>query len=458
MNILILGAGQVGSTLAQNLCLEHNVTVVDISYDQLSILQHRLDIQTVVGSASDPKVLEDAGVNDAEVLIAVTSDDDCNLIACQIAYSLFKTPAKICRVKGHYLDQYPQLFEPGNLAVDTIINPADLVTQRLARQIKHPGAQVVLDFADGKVQVASVRATPPCDLCGRKVQELRHDFADFEVRLLGILRNDKMLEAKPDTVIQPYDDLYFCTRTQDLNKVTQALLKGEQKFRRIMLAGGGNIGIALAQKLEKDYNVKLLERDPKQCEIAAEMLHETVVLMGDAADTELLQSENINEIDLFCSVTNDDEANIMSALLAKRLGARVTISLVNRQTYAHLLIERSPDIDMALSPQRITGGKILTFLLKGDIVNVYPLSDGKSQAIEVIVHGGEKHSKIVGKTISEAKLPNDCEICAIIREDEILFAQDGLQIQDNDRLIIFMFDRKVMPALEKLLQVSPNFI
>ena len=458
MNILILGAGQVGSTLAQNLSAEYDITVVDIDYDSLAVLQNRLDIRTVQGAASDPRVLEEAGVNDTDMLIAVTNSDDCNIVACQIAYSLFKTPTKICRVKGNHLDQYPQLLEPGNLAIDTIINPADLVTQRLVRQIQHPGTQMVLDFVDGKVQIAAVRAMPPCHLCGRKIQELRHDLADFEVRIVGLLRNDNMMVPTPETMIQPHDELYFCTHSRELNKVTQTLLQQEQRFRRILIAGGGNIGIALGKQLEKDYSVKLLERDPKQCERAAEQLHEAVVLMGDVADTELLQSENIDEVDLFCSITNDDEANIMSAILAKRLGARATIALVNRQTYAHFLIERSPDIDMALSPQRITGGKILTFLHKGDFVNVYPLTRGRAEALEVIVHGSETTSKIVGKTIGEAKLPKGCEIIVVVREDDIHFAKPGFDIQDGDRLLIFVADRKVMPALEKLLQVAPSFI
>lgn len=458
MNIVILGAGQVGSTLAQNLSTEHSVTVVDIDYDQLSILQNRLDIRTVRGSASDPKVLEEAGLNDADMLIAVTSSDDCNIVACQISYGLFKTPTKICRIKGNHLDEYPQLLKSGNLQIDTIINPAGLVTQRLVRQIEHPGTQSVLDFADGKINIASVRVSPSCQLCGCKMRELSHNLAGFKANIVGLLRNGKMILPQDDITIQPYDELYFCTDNKDLNKVTQALLQTELKFRRIMIAGAGNIGIALAKQLEKDYNVKILERSAKQCEIAAEALNQTIVLLGDAADTDLLKSENIDEIDLFCSITNDDEANIMSAILAKRLGAETAIALVNRQTYAHFLIERSPDIDMALSPQRITGGKILTYLRKGDIINVYPLTCGHAEALEVVVHGGEKTSKIVGKTIGEVKLPSDCKICAIAREGECLLAKDNIEILDGDQLIFFVADRSVMPNLEKILQVSPTFI
>lgn len=458
MEILILGAGQVGTTLAQNLSPDHNVTVVDLNDAPLSALKNKFDLQTVQGSASDPAVLEAARAQDMEMLIAVTSSNECNMIACQIAYSLFKTPTKICRIKGNHLDAYPQLFEPGNLAIDTIINPAELVTQSLVRQISHPGAQEVFDFADGVAQVASIRIMPEHALCGRRLQELAHDLADYEAVVVGVVRNEQAFLAEPDFILKAHDELYFCALTKDLNLVVQTLLQQEQKLRRIMIAGGGNIGIALAQKLEKDYSVKVIERNQAQAEIAAEQLETAFVLTGDGSDAELLQSENIDEIDLFCAITNDDENNIMASIIAKRLGARLTIALVNRQTYAHFLIERSPDIDIALSPQRITGGKILTFLRKGDIINVYPINQGKAEFIDVAIHGDAEHSKLVGKTIFDLKLPSDCKICGIVREGTFLLPKSTVNIESQDRLIIFVSDNKMLPSLEKLLQVSPNFM
>jgi len=458
MKILIIGAGQVGSTLAQNLSLEHDVTVVDYDQDQLMLLQSRLDIRTIAGNGADPEVLAAAGANDADIFIAVTSNDECNMLACQIAYCLFKTPAKIARVRGQHFEAYPQLFEPGNLAVDTLINPAQLVTQRLLRQIQHPGTMMVLDFANASIQVASIRATPPCPLIGRKVRELTHDLAGLEARVVALLRDRKMLLVDGDMIIQPHDELYYIAKSKDLNKATHALLQNEQRFRRIMIAGGGNIGTSLASQLENDYNVKVLEQDPEKSERAAEALHQAVVLMGDAADAELLQSENIDEVDLFCSLTNDDEANIMSAILAKRLGAKTTIALVNRQTYAHYLIERSPDIDMAISPQRITGGKILTFLRKGDIVNVYPLPRGFAEVLEIVVHGDEKGSKVVGRALSKIKMPSGCAICAVYREKKMFLPEPDTKLQDGDNVVLFVTDRSDLPAVEKLFQVSPNFL
>ena len=458
MNILILGAGQVGTTLAESLSLEHNVTVVDIDEDCLIRIQNRLDVRTVSGYAASPDVLTQAGAEDADLLIAVTSSDETNMIACQVAYSLFKTPTKIARVRGYYYDNYPQLFESGDLAIDTMINPAELVTERLERQIQHPGALAVLDFADGQLQIAVVSTTPPSVLNGRKIQELSHELADFDAEIIGVLRDGSIVMAMPDLVIKPHDLLLYSVRSEHLNAVTQALTHKEQRYRRIMIAGGGNIGVALAKRLQDTYKVKLLERDPERCEVVAEQLNNVVVLNGDSADTELLISENIDEIDLFCTVTNDDEANIMSAIVAKRLGAKATVALVNRQTYAHFLIERSPDIDMALSPQRITGSKILTYLRKGDIVNLYTLPNITGEALEVVVHGDAKSSKVIGRQLGDIKWPSDSYLCGVYRDEKLLMPSEIDTIKNEDRLIFVLADRRSVAQLEKLLQVAPGFV
>lgn len=458
MKIIILGAGQVGTTLAQNLSGDHSITVVDQDPSRLAVLQQRYDIRTVIGMASYPDVLKEAGAENADMVIAVTSSDEANIVACQIAYALFNTPTKIARVRCRELLKHPELFQPGNLSIDTVINPAQLVIQRLVRQIEHPDTVTILDFAQGKVQLASVRATPPCNLIGRRIKELYQDLAEIEARLVAIVRNGRIRLAQDDLLVEPHDELYFCASTKDLNKVTQILLNTEQRYRRIIIAGAGNIGSGLASELEGDYNVKVLDSDPEQCESAAELLHKTIVLNGDASDADLLLSENIDETDLFCSVTNDDEANIMAAIVAKRLGARSTIALVNRQTYAHYLIERSPDIDMALSPQQITGGKLLTFLRKGDMVNVYPLPWCMSEAIELVVHGDERHSRVVGTPVGKVKLPPDTMIMALVRGDEILMAQEDKVIQEEDHVLLFVGNKSSVADVEKLFQVAPSFL
>lgn len=460
MKVIILGAGQVGTTLATSLCAEHDITVVDIDTEALRLLQSKLDIRTVVGSGSYPHILEDAGANDADMLIAVTNSDECNIVSCQIAYSLFKTPTKIARVRYKELTKYPELFQADHIPIDMIINPAELVTQRIKRQIEYPGTQTVLDFAEDKIQIASVSATPPCKIIGKKVLELYQDIADKDVqaKIIAITRNANTFIPDTETFIEPHDTVYFCAKKENLKACTQALLQAEEKFRRIFIAGGGNIGINLAQALEDDYKVKLVDGNAKQCEHAAEVLHNTVVLNGDAVDTDLLQSESIDETDLFISVTNDDEANMMSAILAKRLGAHRTFALVNRQTYAHFLIERSPDIDMAISPQKITGSQIIKHLHKGDMVNVYQLPRSGATALEIIAHGDEKTSAVIGKPLANIKLSSDVHICAVRREDEIILAHEEMMIQDGDHVILFLADQSLLREVEKRFQVEPSFL
>ena len=458
MQIIILGAGQVGSTLAENLSVDHDITVVDKDESRLLALQSRLDIRTVEGIAAYPDVLEAAGAEDADMLIAVTSSDETNIVACQIAYCLFKTPNKVARVRCRELSQYPELFKPGNLHIDTIINPAEWITRRLVRLVEHPGCSVILDFAEGAIQMAAVRAAPQTPLVGRRIAELTQELMDIPHCLVAIMRNHKLFLVDEDTVIEAHDEVCFCTEAKQVNAVTEVLLENNKRYRRLILVGGGNIGVNLAQALENDYNVKLLERGVKQCEEAAAILNKTVILNGDASDADLLLSENIDETDLFCSVTNDDEANIMSAIVAKRLGARNTFALVNRQTYAHYLIERSPDIDLAISPQRITSGKLLTFLRKGDMVHVYPLSKGSAEVIEIIAHGDEKTAKAIGKPIGKLHLPADAKIVAIQRGEHVIMADDAVVIEAGDHVILMVCDKSAVADIQRLFYVAPSFL
>ncbi len=450
MKILVLGAGQVGSTLVEYLSEDHDMTVVDLAQDQLLALQNRFDIRTVVGSASYPHILENAGAADADLLLAVTSSDESNIVACQMAHCLFKTPVKIARVRCREIANYPDLFAEDKLAIDYLIDPAVLATQRLKRQIEHPGTAMVLDFLEGAVQLAAVRATPPSELIGHKLLELYQDLDEIRARIVGILRGNEFFVPDNDTVIEAHDEVFFCTQAEHTNQVMQSFLKKNLRYRRIMIAGAGNIGSGLAKELEFDYNIKMIERNAAQCEMAAEALQNTVVLNGSASDAELLTNENIDEVDLFCSLTNDDEANIMAAIVAKRLGARSTIALVNRQTYAHYLIERSPDIDMALSPQQVTVGRILTFLRQGDMINVYRLPHGSAEAIELVAHGDPLSSKIIGRSIEKAKLPSSVAVCALMRGKEIFIADPSLEIQVGDRVVLLVTDKSAISTVEKL--------
>lgn len=458
MKIIILGAGQVGTTLAENLCAEHDVTVVDLDQNKLDQLQRKLDIRTVTGQAHYPNTLEDAGADEAEMLIAVTSNDESNIVACQVSYSLFRTPTKIARVRCRELTAHKEIFTPDHIPIDMLINPSDVITQRIRRQIEYPGTQLVLDFADENVKLFTLRATPPSPLIGMKVSELYQDLEETQVTICAIVRNEEAFGVTPDDIIEAHDEVFFVARSKDVSTITSTFLHKEQKYRRIMIAGGGNIGLSLAMEIENDYHVKLIERSDEQSEIAANQLNQAVVLHGDASDTDLLNSENIDEVDLFCALTDDDEANIMSAILAKRLGAKTTAALVNRQTYATYLIERTPDIDVAISPQKITGGVILKHLRKGDMVNVYPLPGSQAEAIEIIVHGDENSSNVIGKTIEQLHFPKAIIAGAVIRGENVHIDFENLNLKNGDHIVFFIAHHNRIKEIEKLFCVAPMFM
>ncbi|MCF6807385.1 Trk system potassium transporter TrkA [Thiotrichales bacterium 19S9-12] len=458
MKIIILGAGQVGTSLSKNLQQEHDISLVDINMDKLQHLQNKFDIKTVCGSGSHPHILDEAGAVDADMLIAVTNNDEVNIVACQVAYSLYKTPMKIARLRNKNFGRYPQLFDNDHIPIDLIINPADIVTQRMIRLVEHPGSFQVLDFASSQIQMVEAAIHISSSLNGMTVREFRQDLPlNVDARIVSIFRSGAIIDFDADTILRSFDTVFFVCQSNQTQNILSLFQPHQSKIKRIFVAGGGNIGMYFAKQLEDNYSTKLIERDAKRCYKAAEYLNSTIVLSGDAADAELLQTENIEDTDLFCAVTNDDEANIMSAMLAKRLGAKSTIALVNHMSYAEL-IDDGQSIDRALSPQRITIGVILTHLRKGDMVSVYSILGGSCEAIEVIVHGNKETSDIIGKTIDKLALPPSVRCGAIYRENEVIIAHDDVEIQENDHLIVFVADTKVIPVLEKYFQVSPSFV
>lgn len=457
MKIIILGAGQVGSSLASNLASEANdITVVDANSDSLRELKDRLDIRTVVGHGSHPDVLERAGAEDAEMLIAVTNSDETNMVACQVAYTLFHTPTKIARVRESEYLVHPDLFSPETMPVDVLISPEALVTRYIERLIEHPGALQVLDFAEGKVQLVGVRAYYGGPLIGHELRTLAEHIPKNETRVAAIFRKDRAIIPKGDTVIEPDDEVFFIAAKKNIRPIMSELRRLDNPYKRIIIAGGGNIGKRLAEALGPHYRVKILEQSQERAEHLAENLSDSIVLMGDAADEEMLLDENIENTDVFCALTNDDEANILSAMLAKRLGARKVMSLINRPSYVELV--ESGVIDIAISPQQVTIGTLLTHIRRGDIVAVHSLRRGAAEAIEAIAHGDEKSSKVVGRKIEDIKLPPGSTIGAIVRGDEVIIAHHDTKIQAEDHVILFLVDKKHIIDVERLFQVGITFL
>jgi trk system potassium uptake protein TrkA len=457
MKIIILGAGQVGGTLAENLVGELNdITVIDSDGSRLRDLQDRLDIQVVQGVGSHPDVLKRAGAEDADMLIAVTNSDESNMLSCQVAFTLFKTPTKIARVRSEqYILYKDELFDHDKIPVDNIIAPEQLVTQAIKRLIDYPGALQVVEFADGKASLVAVKAYYGGLLVGHALSTLKEHIPNVETRVAAIYRRGRPIRPLGTTVIEADDEVFFIAATKHIKAVMSELQKLESNYKRIMIAGGGLIGAGLAKKLEHNHNVKLIEYSEKRATYLSGILDNTIVFHGDASDSTLLTDENVEKVDAFIAVTNDDEANIMSAMLAKRLGAKKAMVLIQRSAYVDLV--QSGEIDIAFSPQQATISALLTHVRRGDIVNVYSLRRGAAEAIEAIAHGDENTSKVIGREIGEIKLPPGTTIGAIVREEQVIIAHSDTVIQANDHVILFLVDKKFISDVEKLFQPSAIF-
>lgn len=457
MKIIILGAGQVGSSLAENLTSEANdITIIDKDEKTLLALQDRLDLRTIAGHASHPDILRAAGADDADMLIAVTDSDETNMVACQVAYTVFHTPTKIARVRALGYLSHPQLFQQEALPVDVLISPEQLITEYIESLITHPGALQVLDFADKKVQLVGVRAYYGGPLVGHELSTIKKHMPSVEIRVAAIYRRDRAIIPQGNTVIEADDEVFFVAAPKCIRAMISELRRLDKPYKKIMIVGGGNIGKRLAQALENDYQVKLIDHNSARAHDLAKELDKTIVLNGDASDGNLLIEENIDNTDIFCSVTNDEEANILSAMLAKRLGARKVMALINRTAYVDLI--QGGEIDVAISPQQSTISSLLAHVRRGDVVKVHSLRRGAAEAIEAIAHGDKTTSKVVGREIDDLKLPYGTTIGAIVRGNQVVIAHHNTVIEPEDHVILFLIDKKYISDVEKLFQVGITFI
>jgi len=458
VNIVILGAGQVGRSLARNLANEDNdITIIDTDKIALRELREKLDVHTRYGHASHPDVLEQANVNDADMLIAVTNSDEVNMISCQIAYSLFRTPTKIARVRAAGYLEHQELFTPELIPVDVLISPEELITRHIQRLIANPGTLQVIDFAEGKVRLVSVKAYHEGPLVGHEIRQLAEHLPEVKARVAAIFRKGKSIIPSGNTVIEANDEIFVIASAQHIRAVVSELRSVDKPYKRIMIAGGGNVGRRLANILEEGrYQVKIIEKSPEVANLLAETLNKTIVLEGDAADETLLVEENITDVDIFCALTNDDEANILSAMLAKRLGAHKVMALVNKTGYIDLV--ENANVDHAVSPQQITIGALLAHVRGGDVVSVHSLRKGAAEVLEVIAHGDKENSRVVGRKRIDLKLPPGATIGAIVRNKEVIMPHQETVIEENDHVILFLTDKRYVSAIEKMFQVGVGYI
>jgi trk system potassium uptake protein len=455
MKIIILGGNQVGGTLAENLVHEqHDITVVDTNDQLLQSLNNRFDIQIVHGSGSLPSVLKTAGADDADMLIAVTNNDEVNLVACQVAHSIFNLPTKIARIRTEDYFSYPTLFSHDDLPVDVFIRPEALVTELVQSLIEFPGALQVLNFAKNRVKLVAIKPYFGGQMVGKTISTLRRELKiDFKV--VAIYRENHAVIPNGDTTIEIGDEVFFIAESSKIKKVMGALRRVDASNKHILIASGNDIGKSIAEKCERSYEVKVIEESGRRAHLLANALNRAVVLHGDPSDRDLLINENIDQMDVFCAVSDDDEANIMACMLAKNLGVRTVMALIKRGVYVDLV--ESSHIDIAISPQQATISRILRYVRRGDIHNVHSLRKGAAEAIEIVAHGDAGSSRVVGRAIRDLPISSDIMIGAIVRDDEVIMSTGDLVIETNDQVILFVTNKKRIRDVEKLFQVSLGF-
>jgi trk system potassium uptake protein TrkA len=457
MKVIICGAGQVGFNIARYLSVEDNdVTVIDISRELIEKLSDTLDVQGLVGYASHPDVLEQAGAADSDMIIAVTYADEVNMVACQVAHTLFEVPTKIARVRyqGYLEPQWSRLFGRSDAPIDVVISPEIEVARAISHRLEIPGAFDAIPLVGGKVTLIGVRCTAECPILNTPLRELTLLFPDLNIVVVGIVRNDRRIVATADDTMQAGDEVYFVADTRHLARAMAAFGHDEQEARRIIIVGGGNIGLYLARDMEERHrgvSIKLIEIDKRRAETVAQSLKGTVVIHGDALDAEILEEANVKATETIVAVSNDDEVNILSSLLAKRFGCQRSVTLINKPTYSPLM--GTLGIDAVVSPRAITVSTILQHVRRGRVRSVHTLSDGFGEIIEV---EALETSSLVGPPLRDAQLPDGVIVGAIVRGDEVIIPRPDTVVRTGDRVVLFAAAHAVR-NIEKMFAVRLEF-
>lgn len=465
MKIVILGAGRVGESVAESLVSERNdITVIDTDPVRLADLQDRLDLRGVVGNGIQPSVLQQAGIEDADMLLACAPMDETNLVVCKLAHDLFNVPTRIARIRSPEFVAGTPLMDNGGFSVNEIICPEQSVTAYVRKLVQYPEALQVLEFADGMVSLVAVRAVAGGVLVQHSLAELPQLMPQAQMRIVAIYRQDKALaDLDGHTRVEPGDEVFLLAATEQIRTVLGTLRKMDRPVKRLMIAGGGKVGLRLARELQGECQLKIIEANAQRCDyLATQLPGEVLVLHGDSTDEDLMADENVDDMDLFLALTSDDEDNIMASLLAKRLGARRVFALINRRAYADLV--QGSQIDIAISPAQAVIGELLAHVRRGDVVAVHSLRRGAAEALEVVVRGDRKTCKVAGRRIEEIALPSGAQIGAIVRtihdaEDyhKVIVPHHDTVIETGDHVIVFVPRKRMVREIEKLFQVSATF-
>lgn len=484
MKIIILGAGRVGHSVAESLVSEQNdITVIDTDAERLLDLESRFDLRGVVGNGIDPQVLAEAGARDTDLLIACAAQDETNLVCCKIAQLLFNVPTRIARVRssGFDAEQGELLLGKHGFGVDRIICPEESLTRYIAKLVEFPEALQVRQFAGGLACLVSVRALQGAPMVGMRIAAMRESAPEVAMRIVAIYRRfpeepDRFIACEGNTRVEPGDEVFVLSAREQIPQVLAALHRRDDQparpVRRIMVAGGGRVGQRLARQLAQQgrFHIKIIESNAERClSLAAKLPSDILVLQGDATDEDLLGDEGIEEVDLFLALTGDDEDNIMASLLAKRMGARRVLALINRRSYADLM--HGTQIDIALSPAQALLGELLAYVRRGDVQAVHSLRRGVAEALEIVARGDRKSSRVVGRKVSEIHLPPEVHMGLIVRglrddggadpvgdaQPEVIIPRSHTVIESNDHVVFFLPNKRLVRDVEKVFRVSATF-
>jgi trk system potassium uptake protein TrkA len=457
MKVIICGAGQVGSSIASYLASEGNdVTIIDQSPELISRISDTVDVQGMVGQASHPDVLERGGAEDADMIIAVTYADEVNMVACQVAHSLFDVPTKIARIRQqNYLQPiWADLFLRDHMPIDVIISPEIEVARAITGRLRVPGAFEMIPLVGDKVRLLGVRCEEDCPLVHTPLRQLTQLFPDLNIVITGLTRDSRLIVPTADDRMLPGDEVYFVVDSEQVSRAMAAFGHEETEARRLLICGGGNVGLFLAEEIERDYswvNAKIIEIDGPRAGMVASRLNRTVVIKGDVLDREILEEAGVAETETVVAVTNDDETNILASLLAKRYGCQRAITLINKGSYESLI--PSLGIDVVVSPRNITVSTILQHVRRGRIHSVHTLREGFGEIIEAEALAT---SPLVGKPLKEVKLPSGVLIGALVRDDKVISPRGSTVIQAKDRVVLFSSSEAIR-KVEKLFSVSLEY-
>ncbi|ASG67973.1 Trk system potassium transport protein TrkA [Francisella halioticida] len=456
MRIAILGAGQLGIYLTQRLSLDHQVSIIDLDEEKLGFISSAFDVQTIVGDVTKPNIMMEANFKDTDMIIAVTSDDTTNIAVCDMSYKLYKTPYKIARIRDTEYNRFPKLLNN----IDLVIKSFFEATKRLEQLIFLPGAFFISGFFDKRVQVIGVEVSDDSPLVGFSIKDIHLGLGNIKVDVISVYRGNEKLDIDDtEILVKSGDRVMYLSEKAYSSQILSIFQPKKANIRKIFIAGINHASITLAKSLEnKGYIIKMIDPSAKKCEFALDELSKSTILHYNPVNNNLLIAEGIDEADMFFALTNSDEINIMSSILAKKLGAKKTIATVNSAEYYDITRDLKL-IDISISPHNFSYTTIKAFLTQVDMVRMYEVEDSEEMFIEIKVHGQENMSTIIGKNISDLKLPKGLKILSIMKNDSTpLFFADNLLIEDSDRLIIKVDNRNALETLEKLFQVMPLYI